>query len=548
MKIVKDRKELQEPGLFEQLSEPVAVTSPLEIRSRVMVGLYSDDSGSIVADLSRNDFEAVKRQLYEPQRNRAVLHGAKRTWESVGLGGQGTRTDLIADTELTAWILDSGRPESDYSLSRLAERYLGYQYPWWTRWMLDHDSPESVQLCLSNDAHVIHGLGRELLSRLDQDQRFLLFYGELPVVIALLDMTRRGIPVDGAAATHVLGATQASMDRLASEIAGDRECSLWNGRQVYSLLRAKQIQIRNPQIYRRGEISNDELKNLAHEHPLAQKILDWRDLTTDLAFLKAAAGKSRVHPTWNLMTRTARITASKPAVQNASKLTCRPLIKAPAGWIIIKADYRQIQMRILASLSVDPALVAVFRTGQDIHTLTAELCGLGGPDKESRDRAKAVNYGILFQMTARGLSRELSCTYREAQAYIDAFWQRYSGAKQFLDDFVRELEQKPSGERTVRSYLGRIRRFDGAFGAREQRQAKATLLQQMEADILRMAVMRLYASFRDQGMRSRICMVIHDAVYVETPFEEADQVRAEMKTIMEDAVELPVVPLEVDFE
>ena len=152
------------------------------------------------------------------------------------------------------------------------------------------------------------------------------------------------------------------------------------------------------------------------------------------------------------------------------------------------------------------------------------MCDIAGEtDKEKRDKAKAVNYGILFQMTADGLGHELGIDRKTAQGYIDAFWKKYSVAKKFLDDFVADLKQQDPQDRVVRSYLGRMRRFDGEFGSREQRQAKATLLQQIEADTLRLALMRLEAKFRQLKMKSRIVMTIHDAVYVEAPEEEEER-------------------------
>jgi DNA polymerase I len=250
-----------------------------------------------------------------------------------------------------------------------------------------------------------------------------------------------------------------------------------------------------------------------------------------------------------MITKTSRITASNPAVQNVNKVTCRPLMRPEPGWVMIKADYKQIQMRILASLSNDPELVSAFREGRDVHWPTVEMCGIqGATDKERRDRAKAVNYGILFQQTAHSLSRKLDTDVKTAQGYIKAFWTKYSVAKKYLDEFVAGLKEKKPPERIVRSYLGRMRHLDGEFGRHERNGAKATLLQQMEADILRMAVMRLYTRFRDLGMKSRIVMVIHDAVYVEAPEQEAHQVRHWVKAIMVDAVEMPIVSLEVDVE
>jgi len=216
---------------------------------------------------------------------------------------------------------------------------------------------------------------------------------------------------------------------------------------------------------------------------------------------------------------------------------------------MIKADYKQVQMRILANISKDPALVTAFRQGHDVHWLTVEMCGIhGATDREKRDKAKAVNFGILFQMTAEGLHHELGIDKKTAQGYINAFWLRYSVARQFLNGIVNDLKSQPPEDRAVKSYLGRMRRFDGAFGPREQRQAKATLLQQMEAEILRMALMRLQTTFRKEGMKSRVVITIHDAVYVEAPLEEADKAKRLMKSHMEAAVEMSLVPFEVDIE
>jgi DNA polymerase-1 len=158
-----------------------------------------------------------------------------------------------------------------------------------------------------------------------------------------------------------------------------------------------------------------------------------------------------------------------------------------------------------------------------------------------------VNYGILFQMTADGLAHELRIDRKTAQGYIDAFWETYSVAKHFLDDFVVDLKRHEPRDRVVRSYLGRIRLFDGDFGSRQQRQAKATLLQQIEADTLRLALMSLEAKFKQLKMKSRIVMTIHDDVYVEAPVQEEERARYWIKRTMEEAVEMAIVPLEVEI-
>ena len=233
-----------------------------------------------------------------------------------------------------------------------------------------------------------------------------------------------------------------------------------------------------------------------------------------------------------------------------NKRTCRPLLVPAPGCALIKADYKQMHMRLLANFSGDPELVKAFQEGLDVHWLTVEMCDIqGATDKEKRDRAKEVNFGILFQMTPLGLAHKLGTDISAAAKYIRAFWSCYSGAKQYLDGIVAELKSKDDPkERFIESYSGRRRLFDKEFGPKEQREARATILQQAEADVLTLAVVGLYGIFRRQNMRSRIVMLIHDCIWVEAPQEEVEEARKIMKDVMENAVEYPLVPLDIEFQ
>lgn len=549
MEIYTSTEQIKQSGIFTQLEHPVALTAPLIADDQVLIGLYCDVIGSACIHMDIHEFTDLKQLLYDPEWFRLLSHGIKQIWEELEIGALDTHTHLIADTEIMAYLLDSGRAEPEYSLSYLARRYLDINYPNRSADICDTAYPESLRQILSDDAYLIWDLAAVLLDRMDADLRWFYFYGELKVALILNEMSRYGIPVDGAAATEAYKDILTQMKKLENEITGGAGINLWDGSALYRLLQEQKAVFPNRAVLRREEVTQDDLKKMASSNPVAAKILEWRDLHTDLSFLKVAAGKSRIHPRWNFLTKTSRITASNPAVQNVSKVRCRPLMRPGPGWTMIKADYKQVQMGLLANLSNDPELVAAFRQGLDVHWLTVEMCGIqGATDKEKRDKAKAVNFGILFQMTADGLSRELQIDLKTAQGYIDAFWAKYATAKKWLDDFVKELNQKDPKERAVKSSLGRARLFDGEFGLRERRRAKATLLQQEEADLLRMAVMRLYARFRDLGMKSQVVMTIHDAVYVEAPDEEAQAARNILKTEMEAAVEMPVVPLEVDIE
>jgi len=549
MEIYTGTEQIKHLSIFTLLEHPVALTPPLILEDKVLMGLYCELTGPACIHVDVHEFVDLKRFLYDPRRFRLLSHGVKRIWEQLEIGTLDTHTHLIADTEIMAYLLDSGRADHDYSLSYLARRYLDINYPNRSGDICDKGYPEAWYEILVDDAYMIWDLASVLLDQMDADLRWFYFYGELKIALILNEMSRYGIPVDGDAATQVYRDTLTQMKNLSDEITGGKDTNLWDGLHVYDLLKDREPKSLSRSARRTQEVSHGELKQIAHSSSAAAKIIEWRDLQTDLSFLKAAAGQSRIHPRWSFLTKTSRITASDPAVQNVSKDRCRPLMITGQGWTMIEADYKQVQMRILANMSNDPELVAVFRQGLDVHWLTVEMCGIqGATDKEKRDKAKAVNFGILFQMTADGLSRELQTDRKTAQGYIDAFWAKYATAKDWLDDFVEELKQKDPKERVVRSSLGRTRLFDGEFGLRERRRAKATLLQQEEADLLRIAVMRLYARFRDLGMKSRVVMTIHDAVYVEAPDEEAQAAKNILKTEMESAVEMPVVFLEVNIE
>ena len=221
---------------------------------------------------------------------------------------------------------------------------------------------------------------------------------------------------------------------------------------------------------------------------------------------------------------------------------------APAH-VLLKADYKQLQMRLLANMSRDPVLIKAFKEGKDVHRLTVEMCRIdGATDKEKRDKAKEVNYSILFQITAKGLAELLGTTIATAQEYIDAFWSRYSVARKWLDQKVAHLKDKSLVSPYVQSYLGKRRRLEGEIGQSDIRKAKATILQQSEAEVLRMALMTLVGLFRRRKMKSRVVMILHDAIWVEAPEEEAVEAKSLLEQAMVGAVEFPFVPLEADFQ
>jgi DNA polymerase I len=547
MKILTHISEIRSNPDFYQGDIPVACTAPFMTTDRVFIGLYGPETGRASIDVSQQDFENLKNFLYEPHTFRLAVHRIKRIWSNLNLGSLETHTDLILDTELMSFLLNSGAPREDYTLSHLVHEYLQENYPLWGQGIADRQYPQVMHEILAWDAYLIYQVAyvlNDLIHTTDPDLAFMYTYGEVPLVTILLDMTHRGIGVDGVKAAAAYAEATWAADTLYKEITGGDEVNLWNSRELSKLLRRHNPSLRIPQ-----DVTASDLRRIALREPLAAKILEWRDLQTDLSFLRSAAGATRVHPEWNTMTSTGRIFASRPAVQNIDKERYRPLLVPAPGHVPLKADYKQLQMRLLANMSQDPELIKAFREGKDVHWLTVEMCGiLGDTDKEKRDKAKEVNYGILFQMTAKGLAESLGTSITTAQGYINAFWSRYSVARKWLNQQVATVKEKSSARPYVQSYLGRRRRFEGPIGPREIRQAKATILQQSEAEILRMALLSLAGTFRRRNMRSRVVMVLHDAIWVEAPEDEAEGARRMLEHSMRNAVEMPFVTLEVEFE
>ena len=251
------------------------------------------------------------------------------------------------------------------------------------------DYPEFLYQSLSHDAELIYRLAESLNTEMDADLCRLYKEVELPVASVLVQMHLDGIQVDQAGCQEALEQAQDELQVLEAEIALTRKCNLFSDKDVYWLFHNRGIELPEGigDYYRLDE---DDLEELASDHDsvLAAQILRWRKLTRDLAFLEAGAQTDRVHPVWRLTrTSTGRITASNPPVQNLDKKRYRHFLIPADGCVLIKADWKACQARILAHLSQDPALMQLFNEGRDFHAETAKMFGLA-----SRDEAKAYQF------------------------------------------------------------------------------------------------------------------------------------------------------------
>lgn len=549
----------------------VALTSPVFMKDRVMIGFALSATEAHCLDLGIHEFKSLCPTLYWVHSAAVAFHGLKRVWKL--LDERGLRPEAeprnpldfkgIQDTRLMAYLLDPDSSEEikygdnqvqeGLTLAHVAHRYLGRDYPYRITGIYESASWDLPAEMLAYDAGLIFKLAEKLPALMSPALKKIYASIELPLMPLLDNMRRVGIGFNGEKCRELITETEQDMAALAADITGGRIVDLKSSEEVYNFLVSEGVPIQlAPAQIRRG--LKKPLDQIAHTDPLIRKILSWWSMGEDLGFLRRWAGHTRIHPTWRqTRSRTSRIYARNPAVQNVSR-KLRKLFVPATGHVLMKADYSQAQMRIIAHLSEDPELMRIFRDPNgDVHKETSERL-----DLNDRSVAKEINFAICFGMGAAALCGKInelklnqSCDNfideKTAQSHIDGFYGRFPKVKNFFDREWKKIKKLPAQERVVRSLAGRERCFPNWPTYEVERQFRVTWTQQIEADLIKTAMLRLDRIFRRRNMKTRIVMMIHDSLWVETPQEEAEQVKYLMKKIMTTAAELSV-PLDVDIE
>ncbi len=383
---------------------------------------------------------------------------------------------------------------------------------------------------------------------------------DLPLVPVLLQMEQTGVRIDPVALSEMSTRLAVDMDTLAERIyeqTGHR-FNLNSPKQLGDVL-FHRMNLPRPTRHGRGKVvstAQDVLEELAEVHPVPAQVLEYRQLaklrsnyTEQLPQLADAAG--RVHTTFNQVgTATGRLSSTNPNLQNIPTRTAlgreirKAFIAAP-GNLLMSADYSQIELRLMAHFSQDPLLLNAYRTGQDIHTLTAsEVFGIpvAELDKETRARAKAVNFGIVYGISPFGLAAQLNIPQQEAKRYIETYFERYQGVRRFIDETLEVVRRNGA----VRTYFGRVRpipdiqsRNPNMRGFAE-RTAVNTPLQGTAADLIKLAMIALDREIAKRKLLSRMTLQVHDELLFDVLPEEAAELEALVKHEMEHVAEFSV--------
>jgi DNA polymerase-1 len=494
------------------------------------------------------------------------------------LSRYGIAVTPVDDTMLISFALEGGLHKS-HGMDELSQRLLGHEPISFktvagigkAQKSFKHVELTAATCYAAEDADVTLRIYEHLRPRLAPEHLLTVYETlERPMPPVLVEMELAGVKVDTERLRQLSNDFSVRMGELeieAHRVAG-RPFNLGSPKQIGDIL-FKEMGLASGRTTATGAMSTDAsmLEDLALQgHELPRILLDWRQLSklkgtyTDNLVEAINPKTGRVHTSYSLAAATTgRLASSDPNLQNIPIRTeegrkIRRCFIAEPGQVLISADYSQIELRLLAHIGDIPQLKAAFAQGLDIHAMTAsEMFGVPveGMPAETRRRAKAINFGIVYGISAFGLANQLSIPREEAGAYIKTYFERFPGIRTYMDRMQRQVR----AEAFVTTIFGRKVHIPAARGRSQaergfaDRAAINAPIQGAAADIMRRAMVRMPGALRDAGLSARMLLQVHDELVFEAPEAEADGVIAVARAIMERAAEPAVsisVPLVVD--
>ena len=484
-------------------------------------------------------YNQLLKLLFSPEIKK-VSHNVKNLMglllaEGLDTGG------FVFDTALAAYLLEA--TDSDYSLPRISVRYAGREL---------------------DGAEAVYQLYRPLQEKLKELGMEELYYSiELPLCRVLAEMEKTGFFVDRKA-LYDFG------ESLNSGIAALQE-SIWNeAGHEFNINSPKQLgqvlfdelMLPSGKKTKTGWSTNaDVLEKLQGKHPIVDQVLEYRMLTKLKStyadgLLKVISPDGRIHTNFQMtVTATGRLSSTEPNLQNIPVrkqlgAQIRKMFVASPGMSLVDADYSQIELRLLAHISGDQTMRDAFLSGEDFHAVTASNVfnvPLAEVTPTLRSRAKAVNFGIVYGISAFSLAQDIGVWPSEAKAYMDAYLEKYHGVRDYMKSIVEQARE----DGYVSTLYGRRRSLpelkSSNFNTRSfgERVALNMPIQGTAADIIKLAMVNVYRRLKEEKLRAKLILQVHDELIVECPEDEAERVRKILKTEMEHTAELSV-PLTVD--
>ncbi len=457
---------------------------------------------------------------------------------------EGLSTDgFIFDTALAAYLIEA--TDSDYSLPRLTQGYLG----------IEKQGAEAIWLLTPALEQKLRELG----------MAELYYTAELPLCAVLADMESVGFLVDRKALYEYGESLNADIDRLQKSVwahAG-HEFNINSPKQLGTVL-FEELMLPFGKKTKTGWSTNaDTLDKLRGKHPIIEDILEYRTLTKLKStyadgLLKVIGADGRIHTSFQMtVTATGRLSSTEPNLQNIpvrkeQGAKIRRMFVASPGKVLVDADYSQIELRLLAHISGDETMRDAFLSGEDFHAVTASNVfnvPLGEVTPLLRSRAKAVNFGIVYGISAFSLAQDIGVYQNEAKAYIDAYLAKYHGVR----DYMKNIVEKAKQDGYVATLYGRRRNLpelkSPKFSVRSfgERVALNMPIQGTAADIIKIAMVNVHKRLKAEAPEAKLILQVHDELIAECPEYESEHVSAILKEEMENAAHLSV-PLIADTD
>ncbi|SHJ00020.1 DNA polymerase I [Lutispora thermophila] len=536
---------------------------------KITFKISQDDNGS-----PDYVFIAVQSQYFYIPINGAAIDFLKDVMENANIekAGHDIKSDIlilktiginiesiIFDSMIAAYLLNPSKP--DYKLKSIYNEFFG-------NIINDYESKEGDKVKnYGNSLKAIDELMKPMMDKIREMGMESLYKDvELPLAEVLADMEHEGFKVDKDRLRELSALYSERIDKLTQEIyelAGE-EFNINSTKQL-SVILFEKLSLPPVKKTKTGYSTDVEvLEKLSDKHPIIDKILEYRQLlkiksTYVDGFINIINEKTgKVHSKFNqTVTATGRLSSTEPNLQNIPVKTengreiRKVFVPKNEDYVLVDADYSQIELRVLAHISGDESLIQSFIYNEDIHTRTASE--VFGVDKElvsplMRSRAKAVNFGIVYGISDFGLARDLKIPKKEAKLYIDNYFARYPMVKKYMDDIVKEGKEKGY----VTTILNRIRYIPELSSANAvqrsfgERIAMNTPIQGSAADIIKIAMVRVYKELKNRKMKSKLILQVHDELIVEAHKDEVEEVKKIVKEKMETAFDLKV-PLIVDI-
>ena len=484
----------------------------------------------------------------------------------VKLNGRIDIKNISDDTAIAAYLVDPAKNE--YTIEKLASEYFGTVI----------EKPEVKQLSLLDDVEtdrseylakcaVALGVLNECIGDKikENGQEKLYQEVELPLVTVLAHLEINGFLVDDHQLKEFADKLGEKIDALTNEIymlAGE-EFNINSPKQLGVILFEK-LELKPVKKTKTGYATNaDVLEKLRDKHPIVNFIMEYRQLaklkSTYCDGLTAVVNPNthRIHSVFTqTVTVTGRLSSTEPNLQNIPTRTelgreIRKMFVAKDGYVLVDADYSQIELRVLAHIANDETMINAFRNNEDIHAVTAsQVLGIPLEDvtKEQRSSAKAVNFGIVYGIGEFSLAQDLHISVKEAKAYIESYLEKYHGVRNYMES-IKEQAKKDG---YVKTMLNRIRYIPELkspnYNIRQfgERVALNTPIQGTAADIIKLAMVRVDNRLINEGLKSKLILQVHDELIVEAHKDEVDKVKQILSEEMQGAMELNV-PLKVDM-